>query len=246
MSFNIKGLLQNAADNKEDNTKTETTKAKLNAWKPLRSNTRRITLLVDANERRLSQLRNSLNALQKTIQNKMPNAPIKFQVGWFMDHKMEFTTWSDNPRDVGDITQRAHCVQGRSNFVAAFQDIHRTNGALSSDNFGDQVDIVLIAGDRMDDDPEELSKALSNLKKDETKIITCQIGHNFDATNAYETMAEETGGVYLPINTMDELEELVPIAIDTLLDDTSGQKLLANPTTESGQKLLQELEPKDP
>lgn len=197
---------------------------------------KRVVVLFHGQQAQLGTLRAQLNAAQEKLFEQFGEGALKIKLGWMLDNIVNFSHWSDKPRDVGERTSRAHCVQGRSDYGNAFgsggapRGVSAENINLVDANPDDRVDAVLVVGDRFDEDAKALAENMVLLKNQGTKVFFCDHGQSPQAGAAFAGLAAANGGVYTKVKGAESIGDILPAVVDYLKNgDAATRRMLASP-----------------
>jgi hypothetical protein len=178
--------------------------------RPTRSG-RRLAIIVEGELRDLERVREMAGELQESLPRHTKGAPLQIKLGWFLDNKSYMTTWGTNPRNIADETSRAHCVRGQTRFANIFSGLITENNVLNETCKGDKIDGIIVIGSQMNEAPETISPLIKKLRAQRTEIFTLQVGSDQAVTAAFSEWAKETGGVHMPVDGVQDLQNVTPV-----------------------------------
>ncbi len=121
-------------------------------------------------------------------QAKKGHIRVVVSVEAFLDGCKHATPWSSKPADVGSASTRWHCYQSETMFVDSFADLA-----------SEKVDVVIIVGNRFDDDLYDAVIAAKRLHKScGTKLFAVPTTSDVFVNESYKKIANEAGGLSLP------------------------------------------------
>jgi len=175
------------------------------AWQPKFAK-RRVEVMVTGRPGRVGVVRETVNDLQKQLFDVVKEGQLEMRVTAFLDDCRHSTSWSHSPVDVGGGTTQWHCHQNRTLFTQAM--------AISSRE--QLIDAIIIYGDRFDDNLPETMLHIEALKAQGTRIFAFHVGDGVKSRQAYEQLAEKTGGVCVQLTDERAFAQVMPIITDFL------------------------------
>ncbi|HUY68815.1 MAG TPA: hypothetical protein VMV79_05895 [Alphaproteobacteria bacterium] len=186
-------------------------------WQP-KNATRRVEVMVTGHLGRVGVVRDTVSDLQDQLFGKViGSGQLELRVTAFLDGCRHSTPWSNSPIDVGSSTTRWHCFQDRTRYAEALE--HSSNE--------DPIDAIIMYGNRFDDDLQQALRLADRLRERGTRIYAFHVGNDEGSRNAYEQLAERTGGISLQLTDERAFAQVMPIITDYLF--RKEEALLALP-----------------
>ena len=206
------------------------------AWQP-KFASRRVELMITGTLSRVAYVRSSVTALQTQLfQSTLREKQLELRVTAFLDGCRHSTPWSTSPVDVGANTQRWHCYQGQTLFAQA----------LEQSSKEEMIDAIIIYGDRFDDNLNTTIKQAEKLRAQGTRIFAFHVGANAASRNAYERVADHTGGVCLQLTDDKSFGEVMPVITDYLFRREQALVALPAPSNPDVKLLVDRLKAQPP
>lgn len=119
-----------------------------------------------------------------------PGTEVLFSIGTYLDGCRHETGWSSNPTDIGATSTRWHCYQTDTMF-------HQSLHAMLHD--GQEAKVVLLVGERFNDDVEKTVAAAKALRDERGTRIFCLSGvEGKAAPDSFSKVAEAGDGLVFP------------------------------------------------
>ena len=173
----------------------ERTPAKPRAWAP---NEFGVKIMVAGDLNRSRDMSRAVMKVQQELAEQFkkdyPDTKLVMCVDTFLDGCRHTTGWTDRPSDIGGTTTRWHCYQTETRFNEAFESM-----ATSTDK---DADVVLIVGNRFDDNLDETVKAAKKLMGQKKTRVFALPDANApkNVQESYKQISHQAGGVSMPLD----------------------------------------------
>jgi hypothetical protein len=213
----------------------------------------RVALITTGNPDQARSLGRSMVTIQQSLvaQNQRYDGQVSMCVISFLDGRIRRTGYSAEPRTLGQDLSNWECHITNTSFAATFSDLAR--GAKDQ-----RPDVVIVLGNRFNDEFGETQKAAQRLHKLGTRVFTIFLGNpnrqdqgTDQVAAAYRAIADASGGCSLELNNINNPQQvsefLAPIVAHVGGDTRTLRKLTSNPKNKQlqswGQKLLPHSKP---
>jgi hypothetical protein len=134
--------------------------------------------------------------------------------------------------NVGRRTTRWHCFQGSTRYAEAL---------AYSANESDPIDAIVMFGDRFDDDLSHTLGIADRLQKQGTRIYAFHVGGKARSRDAYQQLAERTGGAFVQLSDQRAFARVMPVIADYLLRPAEALRALPAPNDADTKALVDRL-----
>lgn len=192
---------------------------------------RRVEIMVTGDPSRVSAVADAIDVAQKHIlKDAKEGQKIESRVTAFLDGCIHRSRWSKKVFQTAAKARRMHCEQSKTKFADAF-----------ANSSGEIVDDIILIGHRFDDDFKEALDQAERLKEQGVHIHCFHTGADTESREAYEALAEKTGGVFLQLTDQSQLNQVMPILMNHLNDQDKMEALTSNGRQELLEKLKAQL-----
>ncbi len=160
--------------------------------------------------------------LATLVKKDFADTKLLMSVETFLDGCRHSTDWSSKPTNAGS---EWHCDQSNTQFSEAFNAMRKGS---------QEVDVVIIIGDRFDDDFEKTMAETQGLYEERgTKFFAMPTTTEASVVRAYGGIAQSSGGLMIPHFTNGSYGDLVKEIVQASLFKSSGKDLSALPAPDS-------------
>jgi hypothetical protein len=198
---------------------------------------RRVEIMMTGTVSRVGVVRAALHDLQAQLFREVGGDHLELRLTAFLDGCRHTTPWSRSPVDVGNNTTIWHCFQGETRYSEALG---------HSANEPDPIDAIVMFGDRFDDNLAHSLGIADRLKKQGTRIYAFPVGGNRRSRNAYQQLAESTGGTFLQLSDQRAFARVMPVIADYLLRPAEALRALPAPKDADVKALVDKLKLQPP
>lgn len=198
---------------------------------PLQTILRRVEFMITGSISRVRAVRTALRDLQAQLFSEIGDR-LELRITAFLDGCRHTTPWSRSPIDVGNRTNGWHCFQGSTRYSEAL---------AHSANENDPIDAIVIFGDRFDDNLPHTLGIVDRLHQRGTRIYAFHVGGKTRSRQAYEQLAERTGGAFVQLSDQRAFARVMPVIVDYLLRPAEALQALPPPCDADTKALVDKL-----
>jgi hypothetical protein len=182
---------------------------------------KRVEIMVSGPLARIGEVRKSLDLVQRQLveEARHGGGKLELRVTAFLDGCRHTTPWSASPVDAAGATTRWHCFEGETLFAEAFAHCLAER---------EKIDAIIIFGDRFDDQRRTLEFG-ARLRERGIKIFAFHVGPDRKMRRAYDALAEQNGGVSVPLSSDAALTRVLPLITNYLFRPAETLRALPAP-----------------
>jgi hypothetical protein len=191
----------------------------------------RIEIMASGPFANLRGIRAAVNCLQNDLVAAIREGTLELRLTEVRSTCRHVTAWSRSPVDPGAGTTEWECLV-EALFDGA--DLHRTLFAQAfRDSVRNQVNHVVLFGDRFDDGFLCLNAAIREFRQRGIRVSTFYLGDDFNGRNTYRFLAGSTGGLFMPLSSHQSLDAVLPVVAAFACGDSARLAALSSTSPEA-------------